>query len=163
MAEIGTLFSDPERLDQGTWIPYEDDIELRVRAIPDTVRLRLENQYLYAPEAADAAAPQKLTEEGRRANRWVDLQRAQAAYALVDSRNAQWRIAEDDVAQAEIATKWLGRVVAPGELVTLDGHWSDAVKHYILANSGQMVVWIGAKATLLGRSKAEREKALKKT
>ena len=80
-----------------------------------------------------------------------------ACHALVDSRNADLEMADQETADA--FGKLLGRPVAAGETVRLDGAWTPELKREVLRDYLELVSWLIEHAQRLAAGAASREEA----
>lgn len=135
-------------VDEGEWFTYhtqgagDERVELRfkVRRVPEPVSTRIEFAHL----------GRKLRVRGDR-NSWAidrEKQRAvrldKAAYALVDSENGEVRAADAEAA-AFYSAELKVQIVA-GDLVKLDGRWTDAIRKRVLRESEPLRAWVQEKS-----------------
>lgn len=144
---------------QGEWCTYAVDpktgekVELQIRPLPAGEDRRMSAKYF--------GRERKVTwsEEGRtqtsNVQRSEEFVRERAILALVETRGAETRVM--DAKSAEAYGKVLGEALEVGQLVTLDGHWTQELKALVFADSPELAVWCSEKATQLRTTAAQEE------
>lgn len=128
-------------------------IEFRVRRVPGAKEREIEYGILGYKAALRHRRGEALQD--------LDMQkldrvnRAKAAYCLVDSRGCEIDLAnESDV---ELFSRELKSPVQLGALVNLDGRWTDGLRDRVLEELGPLVTWLGRRVKDLDAAETEDE------
>jgi hypothetical protein len=156
---MAVRFVGEDEESQGTWQPWarQEGVSLLIRIIPPGVYDRLEAQVDRGLKAREFI--QQPMPKARR--RGVELSRAAAAYALLDTRGFEFVTGSVQVAEA--LSKALGSEVKLEEAVSLDGKWSPAVKDAVFRAYPRFAGDIDTAADEMAEAAVEVEKARGKT
>lgn len=142
--------------DPGEWFLWREEggekIEVKVRRIPPSTERSIEFRHF--------GRKRKVTFSRKGAVQDLDVEkqdevnREKAAECMVETRGFELELAGDSAAQ-EIG-KALGTTLEAGQVVGLDGKWSDELKAAVFSGLPDLVEWLGEKATSLSR-RDERE------
>jgi hypothetical protein len=154
--------ADPGK-DQGQWFTFlEADgerVRFRIRRVPEGKSREIEIRHRGRRTEVVHRRGEQVT--GTDLEKLIDEVWEKARFALLDSERAEIEAA-DDLA-AESYTKALGRPVKAGEMVLLDGAWTDAVKDLVFSEYSALVSWINERSQELGGLRAAEDAALGKT
>lgn len=146
--------------DPGEWFVWREEggekLEVRVRRLPPAEERRIDLKHF--------GKKRQVTYSKKGAQQDLDLEaqdkanREKAAYCMVDSRGFEFEVAGPDAA-ARLG-ELLGEKVAVGQVMKLDGRWTDALKELIFAGLPDLVDWLGEKSkSLMGRDSEEEQEA----
>lgn len=152
------LFGEDEEL-QGRWVawPDQDGVEFLLRPVPPATYERFERQ------VDQGLKTRELMGQGvdKAKRRGLALTRKAAAYALLDSRGFEFVTRSPEVAAALSAA--LGSVIGPGQVVPLDGKWTDEVKEALFRYLPRLAAWIDSTVDDMAVEAVEAENARGKT
>lgn len=152
----------PENV-EGVWFKYPDEegeIEFKIRPISPARSTEIERKFLGKSRSF------KFNEKDGTRTLEVDLDALdrvaleKAKFALIDSRNAEVEVGDDD--SKAFYSKLLRREVAVGEMVTLDGQWVPEVKDRVFGSAYDLVAFAVDKSTELSKEKVADSAALAK-
>lgn len=156
------VVEEDSKADAGTWVPWKKDpdtgklIRFRLRVIPkgftQAQRARfnrgIKSENLGKRLATDIQEKQ------------LDITRARALYALLDSEN--FEIIVGGPAAAQRFAELLGRAIEPEQVLTVDGLWPQ-IGEYVLAEYEELAAWINNRSEELRGIEVEEEEELLKT
>lgn len=148
--------------DEGQWVPFRlrDDgasktCQLKIRRLPKSKESELQFRH-YGRKLVWKNGRREIDREALDAYA-ID----KACYALLDSKDFP-EIEADDAEVAELLSKAMGRAVAVGEKVKVDGTWSDELKRLLFDSYGDFAAFVNAKADAAAGLSDEDEEDLGK-
>ncbi len=148
--EILTAFSEPHN-DPGRWFLLaekgEERLELLIRHVPSNAMRRIIRKHLGTKLTPDRAVD--LAKSDR-----ADVERG--VLALVDSQGFEIRMGDEEMA-ARYSSMLGGPAIAKGELVKLDGRWTDAVREEVLWQNVMILNFVLRKSSELSAQLAKEE------
>jgi hypothetical protein len=146
--------------DPGEWFVWREEagakLEVKVRRLPPVEDRRIDLKHF--------GRKRQITYSKKGAVQDLDLQasdkanREKAAYCMVETRGFELEVAGPEA--AERLTGLLGKPVAVGQAVQLDGRWTDDLKDLVFGGLPELVDWIGGRARALsGRDEEEEQEA----
>jgi hypothetical protein len=157
---LGKVYGETEEA-PGEWFVWKQEgaekIELLIRPLPPADRQRIRSKHLGKKRKLRIAL--KGVEQDLDTAAQDEAQREMAAFCLLDSRGFEF---EPGPGLAARLSTLLGAEVKAGEPVSLDGRWSDAVKHLMLRSyvGANLQAFIDETVTkLLGEAEEEEAQA----
>jgi hypothetical protein len=136
-------------------IHWREDIYFLVRPVPATVQAKLAREFtrgLKAKQLGDQSADAQLTKA-------LDVTQKRAAFALVDSVGFEF-LSQSAGICAEVTEA--GVPVTPGQVVSFDGKWCDALKAVVFRYLPKLAKWVSDESDKLTKDEAEAEAELGK-
>jgi hypothetical protein len=130
-------------------LPVMETVEFRIRRVPDGKAREL-NYLIFGRKIS-----YKTDKEEK--DKFLRFNVARASYALVDSKNAEFEVGDEAV--AETYGQLFGKEVKTGDVLSHDGRWTDEVKRYVLSDYVRLMDWILEKADSLEKAGQEDEEA----
>lgn len=147
-------------VDPGEWFTWREEdggkLEVKVRRLPPAEERRIDlkhfgkkRQIVYSKKGAMQDLDLEASEKANR---------EKASYCMVETRGFEIEVGGPE---AEARLKGLiGDEVKVGQVVKLDGRWTDALKELMFAGLPDLVEWVGSKAKALsGRDEEEESEA----
>lgn len=149
---------------EGEWFVHHTDtpedptqapivVRYKLRAIPDDISVRMEQKVL------GSETPVYLRKGGREVR--IDpakhrlLLIDQCLYSFLDSENERIQLGDDG--SVELVKK-IFPAAKVGDIVTLDGHWTDPLKRAVLIeNDSEFRNWMRERFDKIGRVRADDE------
>lgn len=137
------LFSDfaDQKQDQGTWFPFAGDVRFRIRALSARRIQQIDREVFGRVQELRGRDGERILEiDGQK----IDLARLQKAReALIDSEHAEIMVGDEGAAAEyrKILPEHAGSIAA-GQLLLLDGRWSDALRDKVLTSHPGLAEWI---------------------
>lgn len=145
-------------VDPGEWFTFREaegeKLEARVRRLPNAERERIERKHFGKVRRltyTDDGPVQELNRDKQSA-----AMRERASYCLIDTRGFELQPGGEDGARR--LGDLLGRKVSVGDVVSLDGQWTDALKDLIFAGMEDLEAWVNERSADIAKRDREQEK-----